>query len=202
VEILGLGSNAEIEDCLFLDNWTSWDGGALNIYDGADVEIRYCRFLHNISLLGGAVSHYYGLDVPYADFRYCTFSENEADAGGVFWADSPFRSWFNILSFSNDGGTLEWVGSGDLPEFACTDIFGNVGGDWTGILAPFLGTDGNISEDPQFCGQLGTWNIELQSDSPCLPGGNDCAQQFGAFGQGCGESAAAQSSWSAVKKLY
>ncbi len=202
IEITGPGSVANIEDCEFVGNFSADDGGAINIYEGANVSILNCVFLDNTSIRGGAISIYPFIYTPYADIRYCTFSENAADWGGVFWATVPFRSWFNILSYSEAGGAMLWTGGDEILDFACTDIFGNVEGDWTGILALLLGTDGNISEDPQYCGMLGTGNLKLQSDSPGLPGNNDCGQQLGAFGQGCGNSAALSTSWSRLKTIY
>ncbi len=204
VEIFGPGSNATIENCNFFENLAIHDGGALNVYDGAVVDVQFCRFYRNsTSSWGGAASIYWGGFEPFADFRWCTFSENMADIqGSGIWADAPFRSWFNIFSFGETGGVLFWTGGGGLPEFACTNIFGNVGGDWTGILAPMLGVDGNIAVDPQYCGLIGSGDLELQSDSPCLGANNDCGQQIGAFPQGCEDTVARSSSWSEVKTLY
>ncbi len=205
VEFLGLSSMGTITDCTFLENFSYYDGGALNVYDGASVEVRYCQFLHNESTSGGAISLYIGIGgpvaVPELDVRYSTFSENIASFGGTFWVDTFFRSWFNIISYSYDGGALSWVGGLDYPEFACCDIFGNVGGDWTGVIAPQLGTDGNFSADPQYCGLLGTWLMTLQADSPCLAAYNDCGQLIGALGEGCG-APVESTSWSRVKQLY
>ncbi len=204
VEILAPGSNAIIEDCYFYENLALYDGGALNVYDGAVVDVQFCRFLRNTTMqVGGAVSHYWGGSEPFADFRWCTFSENTADIGGsAIWADAPFRSWFNIFSFGQSGAAFLWTGGATHPEFACTNIFGNVGGDWTDILAPMLGVDGNISMDPQYCGPIGSGDLELQSDSPCLAANNDCGQQIGALPQGCEDTVARTSSWSEVKSLY
>jgi hypothetical protein len=201
IEFYGASSSPIIEDCLFLENYAAFDGGALNVYDGANVEINYCQFLHNESSLGGAISLYWGSFQSTMDVRYSTFSENIAISGGALWVDSFFRSWFNIISYSHGGGALNWGGASDHPEFACCDIFGNVEGDWTGVIAPQLGSDGNISEDPQYCGGLGTWIMTLQADSACLPSYNDCGQLIGALGEGCG-APVESTSWSRVKQLY
>jgi hypothetical protein len=92
--------------------------------------------------------------------------------------------------------------SRELPNIACCNFSGNAEGDWEDEIAPLLNNDGNFSEDPQYCGSIGTGNISLQSDSPCLAAHNDCAQQIGAMPMGCGSSASLVSSWSQVKALY
>jgi hypothetical protein len=106
---------------------------------------------------------------------------------------------------------------------SCCDLFGNAGGDWVGCIADQYGFNGNIAEDPLFCGPGGetipmlhfdSSPYSLHADSPCLPGnhpdGADC-DLIGARGVGCGLSdsppvakaaAAEEISWGRIKARY
>lgn len=66
----------------------------------------------------------------------------------------------------------------------CCDLFGNEGGNWTGPLAPFAGTDGNLELDPQFC-DLEADTLALAVASPCLPDNNACGVAMGGLAEGC-----------------
>ena len=68
--------------------------------------------------------------------------------------------------------------------FTDCDLYGNVGGDWVGVLADQYGVGCNMSENPQFCDWAGG-DFSLYDTSPCLPANNTCAVQMGAEGQGC-----------------
>lgn len=77
----------------------------------------------------------------------------------------------------------------DAPEVvvSCSDVWGNSGGNYTGMIGDQTGLNGNISEDPRFCGD----NLDaeapygLASDSPCAAGNNGCAVDMGAQGITC-----------------
>ncbi len=200
--IRGVGTFPSVTDCNFVNNDCTQMGGAIDILDDADPYIAFCQFRMNDATWGGAITVEGGCT---ADIRWCTITENTADWGGGIYAQSDFRCWFNIISYGYDGGAFAWVpGTARtvLPDVACCDFFGNVEGDWTGDMASLLGVDGNFSLDPEYCGQIGTGNLQLQSDSPCLGANNDCAQQVGSMPQGCGTSASRPATWSEIKTLY
>jgi predicted outer membrane repeat protein len=54
----------------------------------------------------------------------------------------------------------------DQVEVTRSDMWGGQAGDWTGVLAPFLGQYGNISANPLFCDP--ELDFHLQWDTPCL----------------------------------
>jgi len=92
------------------------------------------------------------------------------------------------------------------PTLTCCDLFGNVGGDWTGYIADQLGVDGNFSADPLFCDTAGV-DLTLEECSPCLlgnhPDGYNCGDVIGAFGAGCECSAGTvPTNWGTIKSLY
>lgn len=193
------GASPDFDGCTFHDNYAIW-GGAFADFDGGSARVDNSVFYNNGAEFGGAVlSAANGLGG--SDFRYTTFSENSATEGGTVWSDGDIQFWFDIIAFSNDGGAFHYEGGG-LPDIACTNIFGNVEGDWTGPLAGLLASDGNMNSDPQFCGNLGSWDFRLQSDSPCAHENNSCSSNMGAFGSECGTSASEISNWSRIKRLY
>ncbi len=203
VDVYGSGTDVTIEDCFFTGNAVSEVGGAIDIHGGANAAISFCTFSLNSATWGGAVA----LEYPSTmDIRHCTITENIADWGAGIYAENYHRCWFNIISYSNGGGAYAFndidAGPRDSFDFACCNFFGNVEGDWTGLVADQLGLNGNFSTDPEYCGMIGSGNLYLQSDSPCLALYNDCAQQIGAWPQGCGDSASRPSSWSEVKSMY
>ncbi len=199
--IAGTGSNPSFIDCSFVGNLCDATGGAVDIWSDGQGTFEHCQFRANTGSWGGGI----GIETSgNADIRHCTFTENSALEGGGIWASAPtFRCWFTIISYSTDGGACWWMEPvRDLPDIACCDFAGNVGGNWIGDLAPLLGTDGNFDLDPQYCGPIGSGNIELQSDSPCLAANNDCGQLIGALPEGCDDTVARSSTWGEVKSLY
>jgi hypothetical protein len=99
------------------------------------------------------------------------------------------------------------VNDNSIAWCGCTDIFGNEGGDWVGMIAGQEGTLGNISADPAFC-DTSFLGVTVESCSPCLvgyhPDGYDCDPGIGAQpyqGCNCGE-ATEPATWGSVKALY
>lgn len=83
---------------------------------------------------------------------------------------------------------------------ACTDVFGNTGGDWSGCLTGLNGTSGNISADPLSCDSA-IGNLALRPGSPCAPANSACGQ-IGADGVGSGTTALWPTTWGEVKGMY
>ncbi len=63
----------------------------------------------------------------------------------------------------------------------------------------------NFSLDPEFCGQEGSGNYYLQSDSPCAPGNHANACDCGLIGPlpvGCGSVEIEHKTWGHIKAMY
>ena len=95
---------------------------------------------------------------------------------------------------------------GCIPEFQCSDIYGNEGGDWTGRIASQDSTVGNFSAAPLYCDTLATY-LEMESCSPCLYGNHPwyeyCDAHIGMGGPGCGCGEATEpTTWGCIKSLY
>ena len=113
----------------------------------------------------------------------CTISGN--DRGVVVQCPDPEieTNLDNVIvSFNRQAGmTLDQVGN--LSPW-CTNIYGNLGGDWIGNIATWNCNNGNFSRDPLFC-DVSAYDYTLASMSPCLPPNNSCGSTIGALGQGC-----------------
>lgn len=117
----------------------------------------------------------------------CTFADNTGAGAEIDVIGGPGGSTLSldeaILSFRQGGPAVTCAGA-LIVNAACTDVFGNSGGDWTGCLAGLEGTAGNISADPFYCRAMHAGApYMLRDDSPCLPHGS-CGLK-GAWGPGC-----------------
>jgi len=83
----------------------------------------------------------------------------------------------------------------EMPTLTGCNLFGNAGGDWSGLLASQRNQRRNLSADPRFCApEYG--NFYLNGDSDCLPANNPSGNDsiIGAHGAGCaGETGIEQS---------
>ena len=171
-------------------------GGAVRIGYGHFM-IRRCVFVGNQATDYGAAVSMGGPGVVTLDG--CTLVGNGSPGGtvNVFdWASLVMER--TIVAYSEDGKAVTCVaGQADV---SCCNFFGNADGDWNdSCVYSQFGVDGNISEDPLFCG----WeegNYYLQSDSPCAPGG-ECGL-IGALPVGCEPSPIMESTWGEIKALY
>lgn len=112
---------------------------------------------------------------------------------GIRWAtDLPCDIERTLVAF-NAGPALESEPAAAVPVLACSDLYGNAGGDWEGAVAPQLALRDNFSSNPLFCA-AGTADLKVASDSPCLPGGQPGLAPCGVVGavtQGCSSAAVA-----------
>ena len=115
-----------------------------------------------------------------------TIVGNEPFEGGAIWCpyggcgeDMTISN--SIIAFNGDAEaiTVEYT----PPQITCTDIYGNPGGDWTGVIADQLGVNGNMSVDPVFCDTASDYTIS--GGSPCSPANNSCEVMIGAEPIGC-----------------
>jgi len=186
VAMIRMGCSPLLRNCDFVNN-SARHGGALNIYNSAPT-VDDCLIANNHATgTGGGL---FLQDNASPSIINCTVFGNSATMGGGVWAEQRGgRSGMTapvftncIISHSGSGGALENMNA--QPSFACCNIFGNVGGDWTGYIAPQLGTDGNLSADPQFCA-LFAGDYTLHENSPCAPENSICGVLIGSEEVGC-----------------
>jgi parallel beta-helix repeat protein len=204
-------SEVEIVHCQFLHNDANLGGGFYSEYGSYnDVTIDSCIFAHNTAVIDGggvylndfetsyemsncmligntAGNHGGGIRTGYAVATSgCTFAANIAALGGAFscWeGGSVFVESIFSGNFAASHGAVHC--DGDTPlSLSCCDVYGNIGGNWTGCIADQEGINGNFSLDPLFC-DTANGDFHISSASPCAPAQNSCGALVGALGIGC-----------------
>lgn len=210
IYIEGIGGFLEvwIDGCTFVDNATGAWGGAIYCYcHEAIAYISNSVFYGNSAGVGGAIC----VGCMSAQISRCTFFANQATEGSALCGGETMHVGNCIVAYGRGGYGIEYgteYGYPDDVEIACTDVFGNEGGDWGGDAALVAGLHGNFSACPGFCNyEVEPYELHLCSASPCLPGGHPSGVScglIGALGQGCvcGPSGVEPSTWGAIKAMY
>jgi hypothetical protein len=181
----------ETEICGFWIDGFIWSGGG-----GGAIGVRDCRNLH---------------------IHHNIFTGN-ADAGiSIFSLVGQCDVWIDHNTFVTDRPQTYAIIGGGNPGLLQNNIIWGVAHsiDWfyyivcncmmdksdADVFAPY-----NTDLDPQFCGTAESWNLFLQSDSPCAPGNTpepleDCGL-IGALPVGCGTAPVKRSTWGQIKDLY
>lgn len=210
----GTGSDARFEHCSFAQNeavetgdqWSSAPGSGGAAF-AAGLAFVDCLFVENradsardvnghpiaAAGEGGALRIEGG-----AFIERCTFVGNTAEAdaatpppgAAVHIVDGSATITASILAGANAGATAIRCAPGSgTADATCSVFWDNPGGNAGGDCADPVGADGNLEADPRFCDPL-AGDYALDADSPCLPAHNACGLLIGAFGQGCGSTAA------------
>jgi len=179
-------SSPTFRDCVFENN-QSYLGGACYIWGTANPIFDNCLFQGNSASYGGAVCAETG---PSPEFYNCTFYDNSSPTGSVIMCKSaPAHFERCVLAFNSGGAAVvtHYASPYSLrPQLFCSDIYGNPGGDWVGVIATELAEDGNMSLNPLFC-DTASGDFTLDSLSPCGPASilNECGQLFGSEPLAC-----------------
>jgi len=189
-----------LTDCLFEGNEASHSGGALHIEQHCNPVLRRCTLTGNSSPIGGA----FDVSIECAPILHnCTLSGNScAYTGTVSCYEYCVLTFENtIIAHEVEGQAVSCYDS--EVALLCCDLYGNAGGDWVGYVADQLGSDGNICEDPLFCGDENpSAPYSLHNSSPCAPAYNPSCGLVGAWDVGCCATSVAETSWGAVKATY
>jgi len=178
-------ANTQFHDCAFNWNIAEWGGGA-HVYLAAG-HFYNCLFNGNASLTttvggGGGLR---GV-ATILTVSGCTFNANYAaqyGAGIEISNGTELELTATMIAFSTMGGATRRAGDTDV-TCTCTNMYGNVGGDWSWGFGGYFGLDGNFSSAPFFCdSESGDFTVD--AISPCLPQNNDCGVLIGAYGEGC-----------------
>jgi hypothetical protein len=224
-------SSSLIEECSFVGNTSEialyGKGGALFCTDGSAPTVVACVFYGNTSDMGAALACsgastpfmtgclVYGnaadsggaigcLDWSIAAMEYCTTAGNISVAGtGVFCDGTSVADVAStIIAFGSKGEAVECAPGGAV-TLICCDVYQNEYGDWCGCIEEQYGVNGNISEDPLFCGHVDPLKrYMLDAASPCAPGNSPECDGIGAFGVGCGITPVEPVSWGNLKAHF
>ncbi len=170
---------------------------------GAAPVLEHCVFTANEALADAGAVYAYLCD---PSFSRCTFHANRCgqEASAVLWhSAAPGTVDRCVFAFGRGGAAIVSGVPGTAPALACTDVFGNEGGDWVGALAGQEGAAGNLAADPLFC-DPGAGDVGLHEGSPCAASGGCGA--IGATGVACGPTDAGAAferlPWGRLKALW
>ena len=183
VSCFNVDSTATVRGLTITGGWTNYGGGLIVVNGSPSIE--RCVFTGNTAnLQGGGIC----VDTGSPAISDATIVANRcpSEGGGIYIHAGTPPIERTVIASSPQGAAVYCTWSG-APNLACTDIWGNAGGDWVGAIAAQAGIVGNFSADPLFCDPAaGDWS--LAASSPCLPGnhpdGTSCGV-VGALGEGC-----------------
>jgi hypothetical protein len=133
----------------------------------------------------------------------CTLVRNRgvAYAGGIYCLEGSSVIVENTIIAFGPSGRATFCAGGSTITIACSDVIGNLGGDWSGCIADQANINGNFSADPLFCDPE-NGDFTIRSDSPCAPPGVTGCGLVGALPVGCGPVALEEVTWGAIKEKY
>ena len=160
------------------------------IYDNGGTGLQLSVNFYNVGVVqGNVIADNEGsgvvVEMAYDELELVNNTIAANDGHGITWNSTASSTLSNNILAYNGQHAYEYIG-GSIPELFCTDIYGNLGGDWTGVIADQYGTNGNFADDPLFC-DAAEGDYALQSNSPCLleyQGGEICGR-VGALDRGC-----------------
>ena len=185
---LSISGLATIDSCTFFSNSSEYYGSACLFKYAPDEgvsSISSSQFYSNgagIGSGGAIVASSYGAFTMSHSTVVGNYGMEQNGAGilcgtvGSAWIES------SIIAFNQGPGLLRDASSSI--EIACSDVYGNTGGNYSGEMEDQTGLNGNISSNPYFC-DYENWILTLSSQSACLPENNDCGVLMGALGEDC-----------------
>ncbi len=149
---------------LLAGNYSHRDGGGIYCRS-SNPSLEQVTMVDNSTAWGGG-----GLGLDYSSaptLSACLIANNSASAGGGLYARD----------------------AASTPTIACSDVTDNDPGNYGGNWPDQTGLNGNIRQSPLFC-DVYHGDYALTAGSPCLPAGNGCGVQMGAYGEACDGTAA------------
>lgn len=133
---------------------------------------------------GGGASNYLNSTFYANRSEVCAMSWCVERGGTFCFMGGDYLIQNCIIAETTEGSGIYVHSTSSAPDLVCSDLWNNADGNFAGSCPDLLGINGNISADPQFCDAV-DHDFSLANASPCLPAGNDCGVQMGAFGEGC-----------------
>ncbi len=198
------GSSPGLTGVVIVDNSSDLFGGGLYCQGSSSPTLTYAALLGNNAMMGGGMYCEDGCD-PVLTNVTCANNQGSAGAGISCQIDCDLTIANTIVAFNElSEGVL--CSGGSAATATCCDVYGNSGGDWVGCLSGQHGANGNISEDPLFCGGANPYlNYSLDLGSPCTEANSACGL-VGAWSVGCPATSVSgseeETSWGALKALF
>lgn len=183
------GFNTSFVDCLFEANHCLDRGGAVFAQYGASPVLTGCVLVRN---RGDHVQYGDGGSALWCSdgspsLQNCTISDNASPTAAVVVGDSGVLTIDRCIIAHSSQGKAVWLthyGGPSMANLACTDVYGNAGGDWTGGIDGQADINGNFTADPLFCERT-AGNYSLSQSSRCLAENNPDCGLIGALELGC-----------------
>ncbi|MFH1843387.1 MAG: FlgD immunoglobulin-like domain containing protein, partial [bacterium] len=176
-------SSPVFTDCVFAQNSAPFGGAGTSVFPNNPGVYHNCLFFANqATVRGGAMF----LDTAaYDSLLGCTFFGNSAPTGGSIHVRESAAYFSNtIIAYGQGGGAIFVESPSGFTNLECCNLFGNSGGDWTGLIASQMSEPGNISLDPLFCDTL-IGDFHLSGLSPCAADNNPLCGLIGAWPENC-----------------
>ncbi len=174
--LVGSNSALTIRNCVFSGNKESYAGGGIGLWLARDksVTIDSCLFEDNSAPSGGGI---FISQVAALNISRSTFVRNSIgiDVSAEASVAKPISVNNTIIAFSTTGAGVRSPNTSIALNFACSDIFGNTGGDWVGTIAGQLGVNNNIGLNPLFC-DTANHDLTIATISPCAASNTSCGQ--------------------------
>lgn len=172
--------------CQMLSNTTqSMGGGILTSESTSRTEARNCVFQNNASGdQGGAI---FGRNGSITTISGCTFMDNTATTGGAIRLyNAGSANLTNSIVWAQAGFTTPVVAlqASAAASFACCDVRGGQAGIVKDGSSTVAWGAGNLDADPQFCGASQGF-LGLRSTSPCAERNNPGCGLIGADERVC-----------------
>jgi hypothetical protein len=171
----------------FLKNHAVTDGGGLHCWASA-ADLNGCIFASDSAHAGAAIYCDVLTEVSIASTTI--YGSHAVLGAGLFLDDATANIALDntIIAFCTLGGAVRCPPG--FIDATCCDIYGNVGGDWSGCISGQLGVNGNINLDPLLCDPA-NGDFHLEEESPCAPNSppNPECDQMGVWPVGCNPSA-------------
>jgi hypothetical protein len=154
-------------------------GGAIEI-DSASATLRNLSIEDCSATKGGGISIRFAVGTVLVEG--VILARGTASSGGgaySYFSDVDYRGVTAVGNAATAYSAAFHVSTGNVTFTRCLIA-------WNEDLPAVNGT---FAADPRFC-DAAAGDFSLDADSPCLPAHNDCGQIIGAFGQGCGATAA------------
>lgn len=190
------------------DNWSTSGGGGIMVWNDHHSMIINNLIISNGGVAGGGICVVYSSPVIMNN----TIVHNTASNSGaaIYVSNSSTPSIRYNLAYYNDApspgcGGIECWSEGGTIVFECNDSWNNLpaGSDYCGLVSDRVGVEGNISEDPLFCGEHGSRNFYLQQGSHCAESNVPafCNNvRIGCYAVSC-VTANEESSWGGIKAI-